>query len=31
LGKLGAGPSLYYELRFNGQPINPARKFAGLG
>lgn len=26
LGKLGANPSLYYELRFNGQPINPARK-----
>lgn len=31
LGKLGNTPSLYYELRFNGQPINPARKFADLG
>ncbi len=31
IGTLGAAPSLYYELRYNGQPINPARKFAGLG
>lgn len=23
-------PTLYYELRYNGQPINPAKKFAGL-
>ncbi len=27
----GEKPSLYFELRFNGQPVNPARKFAGLG
>ena len=27
----GVRPSLYYELRLNGQPINPARKFADLG
>lgn len=31
LGSLGAAPSLYYELRYNGQPINPARKFPDLG
>ena len=31
LGTLGATPSLYYELRYNGQPINPARKFPDLG
>ena len=31
VGKLGSSPSLYYELRYNGQPINPARKFGGLG
>lgn len=31
LGTLGSTPSLYYELRYNGQPINPARKFGGLG
>ena len=30
LGSLGAS-SLYYELRYNGQPINPARKFPDLG
>lgn len=24
-------PSLYYELRHKGQPVNPSRKFAGLG
>ncbi len=29
IGTLGSTPSLYYELRYNGQPINPARKFAG--
>lgn len=27
----GGRPSLYYELRLNGQPINPARKFSDLG
>jgi septal ring factor EnvC (AmiA/AmiB activator) len=27
----GVRPSLYYELRLNGQPINPARKFTNLG
>ncbi len=26
----GGKPSLYYELRLNGEPVNPARKFAGL-
>lgn len=26
----GGNPSLYYELRLNGEPVNPARKFAGL-
>ncbi len=26
----GGMPSLYYELRLNGEPVNPARKFAGL-
>ncbi len=26
----GGGPTLYYELRYRGQPINPSRKFAGL-
>ncbi len=25
-----ANPSLYYELRLNGKPVNPARKFSGL-
>ena len=30
-GTRGSTPSLYYELRYNGQPINPARKFGGLG
>jgi septal ring factor EnvC (AmiA/AmiB activator) len=27
----GQNPSLYYELRLNGQPINPAKKLAGVG
>ncbi len=26
----GGNPTLYYELRLNGVPVNPARKFAGL-
>lgn len=26
----GEKPTLYYELRYRGQPINPSRKFAGL-
>lgn len=26
----GGKPTLYYELRLNGVPVNPARKFAGL-
>ncbi len=26
----GGKPSLYYELRLSGEPVNPARKFAGL-
>lgn len=26
----GDNPTLYYELRLKGQPVNPARKFAGL-
>ncbi len=26
----GGKPTLYYELRLNGAPVNPARKFAGL-
>ncbi len=26
----GGNPTLYYELRLNGEPVNPARKFAGL-
>lgn len=26
----GSNPTLYYELRLKGQPVNPARKFAGL-
>lgn len=26
----GANPSLYYELRHQGQPVNPSRKFSGL-
>ena len=26
----GGMPTLYYELRLNGEPVNPARKFAGL-
>jgi septal ring factor EnvC (AmiA/AmiB activator) len=29
-GSDGGGPSLYYELRLKGQPINPSRKIAGL-
>jgi hypothetical protein len=33
LGRASNGnkPSLYYELRLNGQPINPATKFSDLG
>lgn len=27
----GIRPSVYYELRLNGQPIDPARKFSDLG
>ena len=27
----GVRPSVYYELRLNGQPIDPARKFSDLG
>jgi septal ring factor EnvC (AmiA/AmiB activator) len=27
----GARPALYYELRQNGKPVNPARIFADLG
>jgi murein hydrolase activator len=32
LGKSSGGdnPRLYYELRYQGQPVNPSRKFAGL-
>lgn len=26
----GGNPTLYYELRLKGEPVNPARKFAGL-
>jgi septal ring factor EnvC (AmiA/AmiB activator) len=26
----GGRPTLYYELRLNGEPVNPSRKFAGL-
>lgn len=26
----GEKPTLYYELRYRGQPVNPSRKFAGL-
>lgn len=26
----GGKPTLYYELRLDGEPVNPARKFAGL-
>ena len=26
----GGNPSLYYELRHEGQPVNPSRKFSGL-
>lgn len=26
----GEKPTLYYELRLNGEPVNPAKKFAGL-
>ncbi len=26
----GGNPTLYYELRLNGEPVNPARKFTGL-
>lgn len=29
-GPDGGKPTLYYELRLEGEPINPARKFAGL-
>lgn len=29
--KSGTPPSLYYELRHKGKPINPARRFPGLG
>lgn len=28
--RTGQNPVLYYELRYNGKPINPARKFSGL-
>lgn len=35
VGSLGSSsdsrPVLYYELRLNGQPVNPARKFTDLG
>lgn len=35
VGALGSGtsgaPVLYYELRYNGKPVNPARKVAELG
>lgn len=35
MGSMGAGrnarPSLYYELRYNGKPINPARLFPDAG
>lgn len=33
LAEVGGGkkPSLYYELRHKGSPVNPAAKFAGLG
>lgn len=27
----GSRPTLYYELRLNGKPVNPARKFTDLG
>src|SRR5262249_39069692 len=27
----GEKPALYYELRLNGRPVNPAEKFADLG
>ncbi len=27
----GTRPTLYYELRLNGKPVNPARKFTDLG
>ena len=27
----GEKPALYYELRLNGQPVNPSQKFADLG
>lgn len=30
-GSSGVKPALYYELRLNGQPINPARKIGDLG
>lgn len=29
-GPAGGSPTLYYELRLNGEPVNPAAKFAGL-
>lgn len=28
---LNPSPTVYYELRRNGKPVNPAKKFAGLG
>ena len=33
LGSLGSGgkPTLYYELRLRGQPVNPSKKFTDLG
>lgn len=30
-GSRGEKPALYYELRLNGQPVNPARKIGDLG
>lgn len=30
-GDSGENPALYYELRRNGKPVNPATKFSGLG
>ncbi len=33
IGKMGTsndGTSLYYELRYKGQPINPSKKISGL-
>ncbi len=31
MGQQGGKPELYYELRLDGQPINPARKIGDLG